>query len=90
MTNVHVNIDSVKYFTDKLTFRAKSIGDCKDRLMQVTVTLAESWGDEQYNLFYDDSRRLMSLLDECVRHCEYEKRRLENIIAAAENIKYQG
>jgi hypothetical protein len=88
MTNVHMNIESVRNFAEKLDLRAQSLTESANDLIQVTMTLAQSWEDDQYKLFYDDSRRLVSLLQECVRHCEFEKRRLETIIAAAEAIKY--
>jgi hypothetical protein len=71
-----------------LEYRAQSISASANELVQLTVTLAQAWEDDQYRLFYDDSRRLVSLLEECVRHCEYEKRRLDTIIAAAKAIKY--
>ena len=88
MTNVHINIGAVRAFSSTIRARMTNLERQAEDLKSVQVRLAQNWEDEQYMAFYDDARRLVSLLEEVVRECDSERRRLEAIADAAERITY--
>lgn len=88
MTNVHINIGAVRAFSMTIRARMNNLERQAEDLKSVQVRLAQTWADDQYMAFYDDARRLVSLLEEVVRECDYEIKRLEAIADAAERITY--
>lgn len=88
MSNVHVNYESVRFFANMLSVHANNIANRGQQLSDVTLRLGRAWQDDQFDDYYDDARRMMSLIEEFVRLCAYEKKRLEQIADAAERIKY--
>jgi uncharacterized protein YukE len=89
MSNVHVDYTSLRYFAEMLSIRARNIEMRGSQLQDVTFRLGRAWEDDQFDDFYDDARRMMSLIEEFVRLCDYERQRLEKIADAAEAIHYR-
>ena len=89
MTNVHIDAAAVRHFSSLISTRMRHLEKQADDLKSVQVRLAQTWADDQYMAFYDDARRLVSLLEEVVRECDYERKRLDAIADAAERITYQ-
>ena len=89
MTNVHIDAAAVRHFSSLMSTRMRNLEKQADDLKSVQVRLAQTWADDQYMAFYDDARRLVSLLEEVVRECDYERKRLDAIADAAERITYQ-
>ncbi len=89
MTNVHIDVEHVRRFTDSMRIRTIMLENQAEALKSVQVRLAQTWADDQFMVFYDDARRLVSLLEEVVRECEHERKRLNAIADAAEEITYK-
>lgn len=89
MSNVHISVDSVRYFAEMLSIRAANIATRGEQLNDVTYRLGRAWEDDQFDDYYDDARRMISLIEEFVRLCEYERKRIEAIADAAERINYR-
>ena len=88
MTNVHIDVVAVRNFSASMSARMRNLESQAQVLKSVQVRLAQSWADDQYMAFYDDARRMVSLLEEVVRECDYERKRLDAIADAAERITY--
>ena len=88
MTNVNIDVVAVRNFSASMSARMRNLESQAADLKSVQVRLAQSWADDQYMAFYDDARRMVSLLEEVVRECDYERKRLDAIADAAERITY--